>query len=68
MSWEAEGPSNGDTDQILEWMSDFSLERYQRVVLKGESSNWTKVSSAVPQGSIVGPILLLLYNCNCNWT
>ena len=43
------------------WLSDFLLERYQRVVLEGESSNWTKVSSGVPQGSIIGPILFLLY-------
>ena len=51
----------GIRGQILEWLSDFLLERYQRVVLEGESSNWTKVSSGVPQGSIVGPILFLLY-------
>ena len=51
----------GILGQILEWLSDFLLERYQRVVFEGESSNWTKVSSGVPQGSIVGPILFLLY-------
>ena len=51
----------GICGQSLEWLSDFLLEGYQRVVLEGESSNWTKVSSGVPQGSIVGPILLLLY-------
>ena len=51
----------GILGQILEWLSDFLLEQYQRVVLEGESSNWTKVSSGVPQGSIVGPILFLLY-------
>ena len=43
----------GIRGQILEWLSDFLLERYQRVVLEGESSNWTKVSSGVPQESIV---------------
>ena len=51
----------GICGQILEWLSDFLLDRYQRVVLEGESSNWTKVSSGFPQGSIVGPILFLLY-------
>ena len=51
----------GIRGQILEWLSDFLLEQYQRVVLEGESSKWTKVSSGVPQGSIVGPILFLLY-------
>ena len=50
----------GIRGQILEWLSDFLLERYQRVVLESESSNWTKVLSGVPQGSIVGPILFLL--------
>ena len=51
----------GIRGQILEWLSDFFLERYQHVVLEGESSNWTKVSSGVPQGSIAGPISFLLY-------
>ena len=51
----------GIRGQILEWLSDFLLYRYQRVVLEGESSNWTKVSSGVPQGGIVRPILFLLY-------
>ena len=38
----------GIRGQILEWLSDFLLERYQRVVLEGESSNWTKLSPGVP--------------------
>ena len=51
----------GIRGQILEWLSDFLLERYQPVVLEGESANWTKVSSGVPPGSIVQPIVFLLY-------
>ena len=37
------------------------MQRTQRVVLDGFSSNYVKVESGVPQGTVLGPIMFLLY-------
>ena len=42
-------------------MRDFLKERRKRVVFNGQASTWTNITSGVPQGSILGPILFLLY-------
>lgn len=35
--------------------------RKQRIVINGKSSNWTDVTNGVPQGSVLEPILFLVY-------
>ena len=42
-------------------MRDFLSERRQRVVLNGQASTWKNITAGVPQGSILGPLLFLIY-------
>ena len=46
---------------VLRWIKAFLSNRQQRVLVEGHSSAWSTVSSAVPQGSILGPLLFLVY-------
>ena len=43
------------------WISDFPKDRSQAIVLDGESSSSVPVTSGVPQGTVLGPILFLVY-------
>ena len=42
-------------------LTDFLKSREQRVVLKGQHSSWRDVLAGFPQGSILGPLLFLIY-------
>ena len=53
--------SVGFKSKVLSWLSSYLSERRQRVVLNGQASEWTVVEAGVPQGSILGPLLFLLY-------
>ena len=51
----------GVTGQVYNWIVDFLHQRSQRVVCNGDHSGWAPVLSGVPQGSVIGPILFLVY-------
>ena len=46
---------------ILSTLTHFLKLRKQRVVLNGQLSSWSNIESGIPQGSILGPLLFLIY-------
>ena len=49
------------TNTIIGWIQDFLTGRYQRVAVNDENSNWEEVTSGIPQGSVLGPLLFVVY-------
>ena len=46
---------------MLELIKNFLSNRFQRVVLNGQTSEWEKINAGVPHGSILGPLFFLIY-------
>ena len=55
--WE----QNGISGKLHKLLHDFLVNRKQRVVLNGQVSSWASIKAGVIQGSIMGPLLFLIY-------
>ncbi len=53
--------SVGIKGKLHAWIQSFLSNRKQRVKIKGCTSDWMEVLSGVPQGSVLGPLLFIIY-------
>ena len=51
----------GCSNRIVKWFERYLSERIQRVVTNGQSSYWVHILAGVPPGSILDPLLFLIY-------
>ena len=57
---------NGISGNLLNIFDDFMRNKKQRVVLNGQTCNWKKIHAVVPQGSILGPLLIYINDLAVN--
>ena len=52
---------HGVQDKVLKWIRSWLRGRRQRLCVDGSLSQWVGVLSGVPQGWMLGPVLILIY-------
>ena len=53
--------SYGVDGSLLKLMENYLTGRQQRVALNGQNSSWKNILAGVPKGSVLGPLLFLIY-------
>ena len=53
--------AHGIGEKVLEWIRGWLTSREQRVQINAKKSEWGNATKAVPQGSILGPLLFIIY-------
>ena len=53
--------AHGIGNDVIIWLKKWLTHRRQREIVDGEISNWKSVLSGIPQGSVLGPILFVIY-------
>ena len=54
----------GFKDTVIDWFRSYLTDRSQTVYYNGEASTETSVSCGIPQGSVLGPALFILYSAD----
>ena len=51
----------GTGQNMIKWIKNYLSGRMQQVTINGKTSEWHKVTSGIPQGSVIGPLLFITF-------